>query len=75
MATYYQAVGFQFGDNNGHLLGAVGEVHSRDGWLKRVFRGDYEKAVEFFKGEKDARVLKYILLVYGLRLRQFKTAK
>ena len=66
----YQCIGFSFTSNNDYLLGCVGEIHSRNGWLKRIFPTKYEFAIEYFNGWSDKELFEYILQNLRIRIKK-----
>ena len=60
----------KFGGLLDYLLGCVGEIHSRNGWLKRIFPTKYEFAIEYFNGWSDKELFEYILQNLRIRIKK-----
>lgn len=66
----YQCIGYSFASDNDYLLGAIGEIHTREGWLKRIFPTRYEFAIEYFNGWSDKELFDYILKNLRIRIKK-----
>ena len=66
----YEAVGYNFQENNQHLLGMVGQTHALDEWIRLAFPKSEEWAQNFFRDDTDTQVVEYMLFMMGLRLKK-----
>ena len=73
MSNLYQCKGYNFRNNNEHLLGEVGNVHTLDEWLEIAY--PHKNAKEYFEGYKDKEVAKYLHENMAIRLVPFGGGK
>jgi hypothetical protein len=65
----YICIGENFRDDT--RIGYCGDIHTIDEWIRLLYPNNTEQALEFFNGDTEASIVKYLLTNKGKRLTRF----